>query len=155
MHLDAKRLKIFFSSLLVQTRLRQIPCRPKSSEVLSCYLRQRQYPHWTAWYVPYCQVKNDLWGCSHFNHEVDGENYHILRTGAFPFVKFHCTRRPKEDLRFEDSFYRVLKVLNLGVPTLAYGLAGLIWASHTESVETEKGPITIFFWYRETPKSKY
>jgi hypothetical protein len=42
-----------------------------------------------------------------------------------------------------------------GVPTLAYGIAGLLWASHTEIVETKKGPITIFFWYQETPKAKF
>ncbi len=65
-------------------------------------------------YVPYCDVQNDLWGRSHFNHEVDGQNYHILRTGAFPFVKFHCSQRPKENLLVEDVFYRVLKVLNFG-----------------------------------------
>ena len=93
--------------------LRRPPSRPKpnSSLVLREQLRQRRFPHWTAWYVPYCDVHNDLWGRSHFNLEVDGRNYHVLRTGAFPFVKFHCSRRPPgHDLSLEDNFYRGLKV---------------------------------------------
>jgi len=112
-------------------------------------LKNAGLPHWTAFYVPRHQVCNDLWGWSHFNHEVDGTNYHVLRTGAFPFVKFHCSKRPPEDLRIEDAFYRVLKVLNLGLPTLAYGLAGLLMASHTEEVVVEGSRITLYFWYEE------
>ena len=42
-----------------------------------------------------------------------------------------------------------------GVPTLAYGIAGLLWSSHTEEVQTEAGPIKIFFWYEETPKARF
>jgi hypothetical protein len=76
---------------------------PKSSEILSEYLKQRKFPTWTAFYVAQCDVENDLWGKSHFNFEVqkkpkscESENYHILRTGAFPFIKFHCSLRPKQ-----------------------------------------------------------
>ena len=65
--------------------------------------------------MPYCDVDNDLWGMSHFNFEVEeGINYHVLRTGAFPFIKFHCSKRQWENLKFEDYFYRALKILNLG-----------------------------------------
>ena len=108
------------------------------------------HPPWTAWYVSRSDVRNDQWGQSHFNWSVDGVNYHVLRTGAFPFVKYHISRRPVEDLSLEDSFYRVLKVLNFGLPTLLYGIAGLLWAKHTEIVALPCGnKITIYFWYRE------
>ena len=38
--------------------------------------------------------------------QVDGVNYHVLRTGAFPFIKYHISRRPHQDLHLEDQFYR-------------------------------------------------
>lgn len=148
------RFRIFATSLLVQARLLSIP-RPLSSDVLQCFLRSRNYPHWTAWYVPYCSAHNDLFGKSHFNFKVDEENYHILRTGAFPFIKFHCTKMPESDLQLENTFYGLLKVINLGIPTLAYGIAGLLWAKHFETVQTALGPVTIYFWYRETPNLRH
>jgi len=130
---------------------------PKSSDVLRNHLKQRNYPHWTAWYVPCCDVENDLWGESHFNFEVEKDiNYHVLRTGAFPFIKFHCSKRRWENLQTENILYCFLKIINLGIPTLLYGIAGLLWAKHTEIVHTSNGrPITIYFWYPETKNSKY
>ena len=128
--------------LLTASFLKKIGLAPKgrklptSSLVLSSYLKQRNLPTWTAFYVPLCDVENDLWGQSHFNFEVDSQNYHILRTGAFPFIKFHCSARPKgQDLTFENHFYNFLKIANLGFPLLLYGIAGLIWANHIEKVK--------------------
>jgi len=129
---------------------------PDSSTVLRAYLSHRDFPDWTAFYVPYSQTENDLFGRSHFNFSVStsgdvssGANYHVLRTGAFPFVKFHCTKRPVQDLTLEDRFYLALKVLNFGLPTLVYGLAGLAWAKHTECITVDDQQVTLFFWYKE------
>ena len=71
--------------------------KPKSSIVLETYLKQRNFPTWTAFYVAQSDIQNDLWGQSHFNFSIEKNsatnNYHVLRTGAFPFIKFHCTLR--------------------------------------------------------------
>lgn len=123
---------------------------PPSSLVLSAQLRQAGYPGLTAWYVGRGQVLDDQWGRSHFNWDVDGVNYHVLRTGAFPFIKYHASRKPAQDLSTEDTFYRALKVMHVGVPTLLYGLAGLIWARHIETVTIDDGTrVTVYFWYPE------
>ncbi len=45
-------------------------------------------------------------------------------------------------------------MLNLGIPTLVYGLAGLFWARHTEIVHTSHGPVTVYFWYKEDPNAR-
>ena len=99
-------------------------------------------------------VENDLWGLSHFNYQVDKINYHVLRTGAHPFIKFHCTARPKDNsLWIENHFYNFLKVANFGLPCVLYGFAGLIWANHRETVHLSGYPsVTIYFWYPETSK---
>ena len=146
----AQVLKFGFEKVLLQKKI-----EPTSSAVLEAYLRHRDYPNWTAFYVPYCQAENDLFGKSHFNFDVDSRNYHVLRTGAFPFTKFHCTRRPVENLRAEDLFYGILKCLNFGLPTLVYGIAGLLWAKHCEEITVEGRQITLYFWYKETRGSKY
>ena len=150
------RLGILTSSLISRFQ-RSTANQPKSSEVLKQYLRQRNYPSWTAWYVPYSQVQNDYFSRSHFNFDVDGLNYHVLRTGAFPFIKFHCTRKSiDENLKFQDVFYTILKLLNFGFPTLLYGIAGLLWANHTEQVYMQNYHrfITLYFWYPENVESR-
>lgn len=63
----------------------------------------------------YRDVQNDQWGKSHFNWTLDtGTNYHILRTGAYPYMKYHCTKRPYQDLTLDDNFMKFIKIINLG-----------------------------------------
>lgn len=54
---------------------------PKASEILRCYIRQRNYPQWTSYFIFQYDCLNDQFGKSHFEFDVDGRNYHILRTG--------------------------------------------------------------------------
>ncbi|XP_034940698.1 uncharacterized protein C15orf61 isoform X2 [Chelonus insularis] len=88
--------------------------KPSASEVLTSYLIQTKEPPWTSYFVKYFDVVNDQRGMSHFNWSVGSSNYHVLRTGCFPYIKYHCTKRAKEDLSMDDKFYKAIKIINLG-----------------------------------------
>ena len=129
-----------------------ISSRPKASEVLSLYLRQRKLPPWTSYFVSYTSIQNDQFGLSHFNWNVDGINYHILRTGCFPFVKYHCTQRSWQDLSFENRFYTFIKCINFGIPCFMYGISALTFISYQDYLimKTSGSKIPLYFWYKET-----
>ena len=131
---------------------------PFASEVLTAALRPS--PHWTSYFVPYRSVVNDQYGYSHFNWRNEaGVNYHILRIGCWPwYIKYHCSRRPVEDLSGEDRLYRALKAMNLGVPTLAYGLAGHLLIRHYRDVvvkDDKDQVVRIYFLYEEDVNSPH
>jgi len=86
---------------------------------------------------------------------VDGNNYHILRTGCFPFIKYHCTNREYQNLTFENAFFTFLKILNLGVPTLAYGVGSWLFVKFEEDVVTPKGVVKIYFLNKEDRNSQH
>ncbi|KAK4883901.1 hypothetical protein RN001_000172 [Aquatica leii] len=144
-----------FPCTLLQSRSLAILNKPTSSEVLTCYIQQCKEPPWTSYFVKYSSVKDDQWGDSHYNWKVGQSNYHILRTGCFPYIKYHCTKRDEEDLRLEDYFFRFIKVLNLGIPCLAYGIAAMMLIKHVEVVQTSKGPVNIYFLYEEDKGSQF
>lgn len=121
-------------------------------------------------------VQNDQWGASHFNWTLDtGTNYHILRTGCYPYMKYHCTKRPVQDLSVDNRFFQALKVLNLGkamtikfvqyikhlvyaagIPLFFYGLAATMLIRHEEAVVMPCGrSVRIFFLYEEDKGSRY
>ncbi|KAK2189568.1 hypothetical protein NP493_102g01028 [Ridgeia piscesae] len=138
-----------------QLLIRHTPHRPPASLVLTCHLRQLQLPHWTSYCVRYSSVQNDQFGLSHFNWTVDGVNYHILRIGCFPFIKYHCTKRPFEDLTSENNLYTTLKLINLGVPSLLYGLALSMLVKFHEDVVTPAGTVRVHFLNEEDRDSPY
>uniref|UniRef100_A0A672T0I9 Uncharacterized protein n=1 Tax=Sinocyclocheilus grahami TaxID=75366 RepID=A0A672T0I9_SINGR len=129
--------------------------RPAASEVLTCHLTQRALPPWTSFCVRYRDVINDQFGLSNFNWQVQGANYHTLRTGAFPFIKYHCTKAPPQNLEFENKFFGALKFINLGIPCLAYGLGSWMVVGGTETVQTSAGPVTVYFAYKEVEGAQF
>lgn len=114
--------------------------RPRASEVMTAYLKQCNEPPWTSYFIrvgvllaivssyriiqnfPSLQqidVRNDQWGESHFNWTLEsGANYHILRTGCYPYMKYHCTKRPYADLSIDNYFFNAMKVINFGRTTV-------------------------------------
>lgn len=135
--------------------IRQTSERRNSSEILSMYLRQRSMPQWTSYFVLYTFIKNDQFGLSHFNWCVDGVNYHILRTGCFPFIKYHCSKGPLEDFTVENKFYAIVKCINVGFPCLIYGLSALVFISHRDYVAIKDFKIPLYFWFKETEGAIY
>ncbi|KAI9562241.1 hypothetical protein GHT06_013206 [Daphnia sinensis] len=119
--------------------------KPNASEVLTKYLLQRDLPPWTSYFVKYDDIVNDQRGFSHFNWSVKDKNYHILRTGCYPYIKYHCTCRPHEDLSTEDSLFRLIKIMNFAIFLI----------SHKEIVQTSKGEVTIHFLYKEDIGAQY
>ncbi|XP_019865962.1 uncharacterized protein C15orf61 homolog [Aethina tumida] len=129
--------------------------KPTSSEVLTCYIRQCNEPPWTSYFVKYSSIVDDQWGESHFNWKVGNSNYHILRTGCWPYIKYHCSKRPEANLKIEDLFFRLLKAVHLGIPCLMYGLAAIVFITHTEEVITPKGKVMIYFLLPEDKGSQF
>lgn len=129
--------------------------KPRASEVLTCYLLQCHEPPWTSYFIKYKSVQDDQWGLSHFNWKVGNSNYHILRTGCYPYIKYHCSKRPYQDLSLENFLMRIIKIFNLCIPCLLYGMAATQLIRHNEEVKTPQGPVSIYFLYPEDKGSLY
>ncbi|XP_017882882.1 uncharacterized protein C15orf61 [Ceratina calcarata] len=129
--------------------------KPLASQVLTSYLVQTNKPPWTSYFVKYSDVVNDQSLMSHFNWQVGDCNYHVLRTGCFPYIKYHCTQRPWKDLSREDKLIRAIKFFNFGIPTLMYGLSAIILINHKEIVKTPYGDVPIYFLIEENKGSLY
>ena len=148
---------------------------PKASEILRCHIRQRNYPSWTSYFVSQYDCLNDQFGQSHFEFDIDGRNYHILRTGnirkrktnnlcliekfsgCFPYIKYHCTQRMRtNNLTYENRLYTLFKIFNFGIPTLIYGLVAICLIRHYEIVKiNEQNSIKIYFLLKENYNSSF
>jgi len=94
---------------------------PKASEVLYSYLKQENYPFWTSFFVKAKDVVNDQYNLTCFVNRLDENNrYFILRTGCFPFIKYHCSKlKPNEFLddnavEIQNKFFNLIKFSNFG-----------------------------------------
>ncbi|GLD58756.1 uncharacterized protein AKAME5_001084400 [Lates japonicus] len=96
--------------------------RPPASEVLTCHLLQSKLPPWTSYCVRYSSVHNDQFGL----------------TSTEPGL--------------EDKFFSMLKVINLGIPCLAYGVGCWMVVGAAETVD-ENGPH--LFAYKEEEGAQY
>lgn len=97
-------------------------------------------------------------GQSSFNWTLDtGVNYHILRTWCWPYIKFHCTQIEIKDLSTENQFYRIIKIMNLGMPLVLYGIAAIFLIKHQEGVHMANGSskIKIYFLIPEEKGSQF
>jgi len=118
--------------------------KPTCSVMLQHFLIQRKLPYWTSFFVKYSDVKSDHHGKSHFNVLVQDpenpttvQNYEILRTGCYPYIKYHCTlTNPPNDLQFTNSVIRACKIGTLCLPCLLYGSAAVFLITHKEHVKT-------------------
>jgi len=123
--------------------------RPLASRVVFDYLRQQNYPTWTSFFIRYRNIQDDQIGEKHFNFQVDQHNYHILRVGCFPFIKYHCTKRPIADLTIENRLYRLITICNLGIPCLIYGISAIFLIRHTDyliiTINDRRISIPIYF----------
>ncbi|XP_055384981.1 uncharacterized protein C15orf61 [Condylostylus longicornis] len=147
---NSKLIKQYLFKKETYREMAALLVKPRASEVLTAYLKQCNEPPWTSYFVKQADVVNDQFGKSHFNWPLDtGANYHILRTGCFPYLKYHCTKRPHQNLDIENLFFGLLKVLNLGIPTFFYGLSATALISHTEYVILKNKTIPIYFLYEE------
>lgn len=142
------RLKFYF----IKNKLNE---KPLASEVLTAQLNSS--PYWTSYFVPYRSILNDQFAYSHFNWtNRHGVNYHILRIGCYPYIKYHCSRRSFQDLSIEDLVYTILKCINLGIPTLSYGIAAIFLIRYHKDVKLEKGKIVrIYFLNQENVNSPH
>lgn len=108
------RIKLLFKGSTAKENF--LNKRPTASELLTSYLQQRQCPEWTSFFVRYDSLINDHFGLSNFNWLVEEHNvnYHILRTGCWPYVKYHCSRKNAHNLSFENTFFKLIKFFNFG-----------------------------------------
>ncbi|VDM68330.1 unnamed protein product [Strongylus vulgaris] len=67
----------------------------------------------------------------------------FFRVGCYPYIKYHCTKRPVQDLSADNTLYRLITIANLGIPCLLYGLAAVGLIKHTETVEDEQTHKTV------------
>lgn len=59
---------------------------------------------------------------------------YFFRTGCYPYIKYHCTQRPIQDLSTENRLFKLITIANFGIPCLLYGVAAIGLIKHCEIV---------------------
>jgi hypothetical protein len=86
--------------------------------------------------------------------------YDVYRTGCFPMIKFFCNKTlhsnsssAADAAKFEDRLLRLIKIVNIGIPTLLYGIASmfLIRSCTCVSIAPNNQHVQVFFLYDQQP----
>jgi hypothetical protein len=131
----------------------------RASEVLKLHLSTclSRDQSWTSYFVKYSDIYDDDFGKSNYDVLVGDTNFQILRTGCWPYVKYHCTKTPSTDLQITDKVIRISKTLAFPA-CIGYGVAAffLLRSPNHGSVQYKFGnrQVVLYFLLDESKRQQ-
>ena len=131
--------------------------RPRASSILTHHLAQceARQQYWTSFFVPYRCLLDDHFAMSNFYFTTaSGASYEILRTGCWPYIKYHCTRvKTTPDLTLTNATIRACKVA-LWVACPLYGCAAffLLFSPKAGTIKYEQPRAILYFLIDENKR---